>query len=258
MASETIYDHPLYYDILFGFDRSQEAEFYHRIFSRYGVAAGERVLEVAAGPTRVGRLLARRGWRVSALDRSAAMLAFAAAEAASEATSLDTLCADMTAFSARDPFAAAYNPLSSFRLLHSDAEADAHLRCMASVLRPGGVYVLDLAFQTRPDAPLTTTDEGWEMTRGAVTVRGKNDAVYVTDAGVKRRLAWGAGVHLRGYTGNEFAERVGACPDLAIESWHPETGRATGVSEFDLEGEAGERWVGRGMLVLRKSSDLRR
>ena len=121
MASETIYDHPLYYDILFGFDRSKEAEFYHRTFQRCRVGMGEPVLEVACGPARVARLLARRGWQVSALDHSAAMLAFAAAEAASEATPLETLCADMTAFSAGTLFAAAFNPLSSFRLLHSDA-----------------------------------------------------------------------------------------------------------------------------------------
>jgi SAM-dependent methyltransferase len=255
MASETIYDHPRYYDILFGFDRSKEAEFYHRIFSRCGVAAGEPVLEVGAGPARVARLLARRGWRVTALDHSAAMLALAREEAAREAIALDTLCADMTAFSVERAFAAAYNPLSSFRLLHSDAEADAHLRCLAAALRPGGVYVLDLAF-LRTDDCVATTDEGWEMTHGAVTVRGENDGVTVTDSGVERRLAWGPEAHLRGYTATSFATRVAVCPELALESWHPEVSRATGVSEFSVESEARDPIVGRAMVVLRrKSSD---
>src|SRR5262245_41359228 len=130
MASETIYDHPLYYDILFGFDRSREAEFYHRTFLRCGVALGEPVLEVACGPARVARLLARRGWPVSGLDRSADMLAFARAQAAAEATPLATLEGEMTAFSTPHAFGAACNPLSSFRLLHRDAEVDAHLRCV--------------------------------------------------------------------------------------------------------------------------------
>jgi SAM-dependent methyltransferase len=252
MASETIYDHPRYYDVLFGFDRSKEAEFYHRIFSRCGVAAGEQVLEVACGPARVARLLARLGWKVSGLDHSPAMLGFARAEAAAEATPLETLCADMTAFSCERKFAAAYNPLSSFRLLHSDAEADAHLRCAAAALRPGGVYVLDLGFQASAGEPVVTTDEGWQMTRGELTVRGENDAVYVTDAGVERRLAWGPEAHLRGYTTRAFADRVGACPDFEIESWHPESSRATGVSEFSVEGCAGGSVVGRAMVVLRK------
>ena len=252
MALETIYDHPRYYDILFGFDRSEEAGFYHRSFLRCGVAAGEPVLEVASGPARVARLLARRRWRVTALDHSPAMLALAKEAAAAEGTPLETLCADMTAFSCQREFAAACNPLSSFRLLHSDPEADAHLRCMAAALRPGGVYVLDLAFMAGAGEPVGTTDESWEMTRGEVTVRGENEAVYVTDAGVQRRLAWGRAAHLRGYTASAFAERVAACPGLEIESWHPEESRATGVSEFSAGGRAGGPVVGRAMVVLRR------
>src|SRR5262245_49962665 len=136
MVSETIYDHPRYYDILFGCDCSQEAEFYDRTFSRCGVAPGERVLELACGPARVARLLARRGYHMTGLDRRPAMLAFARDEAAREAIPFATLCADMAAFTSEEKFAAACNPLSSFRLLHGDAEADAHLRCVAAALRP--------------------------------------------------------------------------------------------------------------------------
>ena len=252
MSSDTIYDHPRYYDILFGFDRSKEAEFYERTFARCGVARGERVLELAAGPARVARLLARRGWHLTALDHSAEMLALARAETAAEGVALETLCADMTAFRCERAFAGAYNPLSSFRLLHSDDEADAHLRCVAAALRPGGVYVLDVAFVATDGEPSHTTDEGWEMTRGDVTVRGENDAVFVTDAGVPRRLAWGPELHLRNYTASAFAERVGACPGFAIESWHPESSRETGVSEFAVEGQTGAPVVGRTMVVLRR------
>jgi SAM-dependent methyltransferase len=252
VTSPTIYDHPLYYDVLFGFDRSREADFYERTFARCGIARGERILEVACGPARVARLLARRGHRVSGLDHSAAMLAFARDEAAAEATPLETLRADMTAFSCEQAFAAAYNPLSSFRLLHRDVEAAAHLRCMAAALRAGAVYVLDLGFRASAGEPVVTTEEGWEMTRGGVTVRGENEAVYVDDSGVRLRLAWGDEAHLRGYTTGEFIERVRACPDFTIESWHPEAGRATGVSEFDPDAAAGAPVGGRAMVVLRR------
>jgi SAM-dependent methyltransferase len=253
MPSATIYDHPRYYDILFGFDRSREAAFYDHTFARCAIARGERILEVACGPARVARLLARRGHRVTGLDRSPAMLALAREEASAEALALETLCADMTSFSSPLAFAAAYNPLSSFRLLHHDAEADAHLACVAAALRPGGVYVLDLALQASAGEPVVTTEEGWEMRRGEVTVRGENDAVWVSDAGVQLRLAWGAEAHLRGYTASAFAERVRDCPGFAIESWHPEASRATGVSEFDLEGAAHPPPAGRVMVVLRRS-----
>ena len=251
MNLETIYGHPRYYDILFGFDRSREAEFYHDKFLRCGIAPGGRVLEVACGPARVARLLARRGWRLTGLDHSPAMLAFARAGADAEAIPLETLCADMRTFCSERKFATAFNPLSSFCLLHGDAEADAHLRCVASALQPRGVYVLDLAFQASAGQSVVTTDEGWEMTRGEVTVRAENEAVYVNDAGMLRRLAWGAEAHPRGYTGNAFAERVHACPDFELESWNPEVSCATGVSEFRFDGRSAPP-VGRAMVVLRR------
>jgi len=250
--TDTIYDHPCYYDILFGFDRSREAEFYHHTFLRCGIAPGRRVLEVACGPARVARLLARRGWRPTGLDHSPAMLAFARAEADAAAMPLETLCADMRAFCSERKFAAAYNPLSSFRLLHGDPEANAHLQCVASTLQPGGVYVLDLDLQARADQSIVTTDEGWEMTRGEVTVRAEDEAVSVNDAGTLRRLAWGAEAHLRGYTASAFSERVHACPDFELESWHPEASRATGVSEFSFDGFRNAPPAGRAMVVLRR------
>jgi SAM-dependent methyltransferase len=253
MALDTIYDHPRYYDVLFGFDRSKEADFYDHTFARCGVAEGERLLEVACGPARVARLLAQRGWRVTGLDRSEAMLALAREQAAAEGTPLATLCGDMTAFSPSERFGGAYNPISSFRLLHSDGEADAHLRCVAAALRPGGVYVIDLGFLRRADEPSTTTTEGWEMTEGEVTVRGDNDGVTVIDGGTQRSLAWGPDAHLRGYTTGALAERVDACGGFAIESWHPESSRATGVSEFSFEGRPASAILRRAMVVLRRS-----
>jgi SAM-dependent methyltransferase len=248
---DTIYDHPRFYDILFGFDRSHEADFYDATFLRCGVRRGEPILELGCGPARVGRLLARRGWRVTGLDRSAAMLAYARAEAAAEGVALDGLCADMASFAADRAFAAAVNPLSSFRLLHRDADADAHLRSMAAALRPEGIYVLDLDLLASDVQPAVTTDEGWEMHRDGVTVRAENEDITVHEAGATRQLAWGAEAHLRGYTSEAFAARVAACPAFALESWHPESGRATGVSEFRVEPSPAPA-PGRGMAVLRR------
>ncbi len=253
MTLQSIYDYPLHYDILFGFDRSHEAEFYARTFARCGIAPNDSVLEVACGPARVGRLLAQRGFRVTGLDLSHTMLELAREQAAAEATPLTTLCADMTAFSVSEPFGAAFSPISSFRLLHGELAADAHLRCMAAALRPGGIYVLDLGFLKNANDPVTTTTEGWEVTRGDVTVRGENEGVTVTEAGVKRSLAWGPGAHLRGYTTSSFAERVATCPAFAIESWHPAASGAAADSAFSVEGQPAASIVRRAMVVLRRS-----
>lgn len=251
MASETIYDHPLYYDILFGWDRSREADFYHAVLLRSGVAAGERILEVACGTGQVGVGLARRGWRVTGLDVRREMIAFLQERAAAEGVRIDALCADMTAFEVASPFAAAYNPMSSFRLLERDAGVDAHLRSVAAALRPDGVYVLDVELSASLREPAPTTSEGWEMSRGKITVRAENEAVHVVDGGVERVLAWGQEGHLRAYTQESFARRIAASGAFRIESWHPEWRGASGVGEFCAEPESGSPGVGRGMVVLR-------
>jgi len=252
MASDSIYDHPDYYDILFGWDRSKEVEFYHRTLARCGASTGERVLEVACGTGRIASLLAQRGWLVTGLDIRPAMLAFLRERAAAERVRVETLCADMTTFSTEQKFAAAYNPLSSFRLLQDDGAAEAHLRRMVAALLPGGVYVLDLEFVANAEDAAITTDEPWEMTRGPVTVRAENDAVYVYDDGVEQVLAWGREAHLRAYTVAAFRNRVEAADDLTLESWHPEWSRATGVSEFRVAPSIKAPEAGRAMVVLRR------
>ncbi len=252
--AESIYDHPRYYEILFGWDRSNEAEFYHRTFERCGAASGARVLEVACGTGLVARLLAARGWSVAGLDVRPAMLAFAEERAAALGIHLDVMCGDMTNFAAESEFAAAYNPLSSFRLLQSDAAAVAHLERMAGALLPGGVYVLDVDLLATAGEVAVTTDESWEMTQGSTTRRAENDAVYVNDGGVERVLAWGTEAHLRGYTAAALVERLRACHELEIESWHPESSRATGTSKFALDPSPTPPARGRSMVVLRRKA----
>jgi hypothetical protein len=80
-------------------------------------------------------------------------------------------------------------------------------------------------------------------------VHAENEGITVLEAGAARRLAWGAEAHLRGHTASAFAVRVGACPAFALESWHPESGRATGVSEFPV--------AGRAMVLLRRMQNVR-
>jgi hypothetical protein len=109
-----------------------------------------------------------------------------------------------------------------------------------------------MEFASTAYAPTVTTDEAWEMTRDGVTVQADDDAVRVNDGGVERVLAWAEGTHLRGYTADAFAERVEASGALAIESWHPETGRATGVSEFSVDFRVAPPVVGRAMVILRR------
>ena len=191
MAVETIYDHPHYYDVLFGWDRTGECDFDDGALQRCSVARDDPVLEVACGTGRVAIELARRGRDVGGLDISAGMIGYMQRAAAEAGVRVAPICADMTNFRAPRKYAAAYNPMSSFRLLHDAALVDEHLRCVAACLRPRGVYILDMSFDAALGATAVTTSDAWEMTRGAVTVRADNDFVRVNDDGVERVLAWG-------------------------------------------------------------------
>lgn len=252
MASETIYNHPRYYDILFSWDRSFERDFYHRCFERHGARRSEPVLEVACGTGQVARLLARLGWRVTGLDLSPGMLAFLDHRSAAEGLYIETVHGDMALFSITTRFAAAFNPLSSFRLLHTDAHVAAHLGAMAACLREEGIYVLDLELLADEAAPSVTTDEDWEMSCDGVTVSATDEVIRVDDHGRQLVLTWGEGLHLRGYTPAAFVECVRAAGGFRIEAWYPETTRETGVTEFARESAGTVPRAGRGMVVLRR------
>ena len=260
MAVETIYDYPHYYDVLFSWDRSVEADFYDRTIERCGIGNADPILEVACGTGRVAILLVQRGRRVWGLDISRDMIEYMRRAAATAQVEVGLICADMTAFSTPQKFGAAYNPLSSFRLLHDDASVGAHLHRVAACLRPGGIYMLDMTFEDTLSVPAITTSDTWEVRRDGVTARADNDAIYVNDNGVERVLVWGREEHLRPYTIDSFVELLGAVGNFRFESWHPETGRPTGVSAFSFAPSVASG-AGRGMVVLRKVSendDLRR
>jgi len=248
---ETIYDHPLYYDILFSWDRTQEADFYASSFHRFGVDKREELLEVACGTGQVGRVLAQRGWKLTGLDNREPMLAFLRGQARELGLSMRTLCADMVDFKCDGRFGAAFNPLSSLLLLRSDASAEAHFATMAAVLRTGGVYVLDLGFGAAVRPEVQTTSEIWEESRGDVTVRAENDEVYVDDADTHHVLPWAIGAHLRCVTSGWLEDRVDAAGQFTIESWHPESCRtAAGVSRWSLDVRCDPPVLGRAIVVL--------
>ncbi|HEU4430758.1 MAG TPA: class I SAM-dependent methyltransferase, partial [Myxococcota bacterium] len=217
-----------------------------------GAAPPGPLLEVACGTARVALLLARRGWSMSGLDLRPEMLAFAEQRARAQGIALGTIRADMTRFDAGGDFAAAINPMSSFRLLDSDAAALAHLRCVAAALRPSGIYALDLTLARTADEPPITTSEAWEMSEGDVTVRATDDSILVNEAGRERTLAWGAEAHLRVLTGSAFLDLVEASGAFELLSWHPERTRDSGVSEFDPK-RSSLPLVGRGIAALRRN-----
>ena len=181
MKIPLIYNYPAYYDLLFGWDRDAEASFYDRVIALNGVGDSEPILEIAVGTGQIARRLARLGHRVTGLDASSDMLDLLQQRGVAEGANVRLLHADMTDFSDAVVYGAAFNPMNSFRLLQSDAAAIAHLNAVASVLRSGGIYLLDMEFCEDLRQPAATTSESWKMSRDGVTIVATNDRIQVSD-----------------------------------------------------------------------------
>jgi SAM-dependent methyltransferase len=104
---------------------------------------GGRALDLACGPGRHAVALAQRGFGVTAVDLSPALLAIARERATTAGVSIDFVAADMRAFVRPDTFDLAVCLFTSFG--YFDAHDDlAVLTNVLSSLRRGGVFVLDL------------------------------------------------------------------------------------------------------------------
>jgi SAM-dependent methyltransferase len=165
------YAHPRYYEAIFGTDTVKEMDFLEAVNARHG-NRGRRWLEPACG---AGRLLAegaRRGLSLVGYDVSPQMLAYARKRlrpalrprVALHEARMETFCP--RALQGRVDLA--FNLVSTFRYLDSDAAALSHLRATATLLAPGGLYVL--GFHLSDDTRTTPERERWVGHSGGARV----------------------------------------------------------------------------------------
>jgi SAM-dependent methyltransferase len=157
-----LYQQAEVYDRLYGWDITAERDFVLAASRRWGVPRPRRVLEPFCG---TGRLLAAMpGFRVG-FDASAPMLRRAAGRG------LAVLRADATTCAlSRSTFDLAFSLIDSFRHLPTRAEARAHLRGVARVLRPGAVYVL--GFDLTGHRPADVSVDRWRVEHDGASVEG--------------------------------------------------------------------------------------
>lgn len=102
------------------------------------------VLDLGCGPGRHALPLARQGFRVTAVDTSADLIAELDRRAAAEDLAVDTVTADMREFRRPEAFDLVVVMWTSFGYFTDEAD---HLRVLGNIrdsLRPGGRLVLDL------------------------------------------------------------------------------------------------------------------
>jgi SAM-dependent methyltransferase len=139
------------------------------------------VLELAAGPAEHARELARRGLRATALDRSPAMCAYAAAQAQVAGLDLDVVEADMRDFKSGARFDLAITMLNSVCHLFTLDDLVPHLTAVAAHLVVGGLYIVELAHPADFFAPVPRTSSEWTIEADGVRAQvhwgGRQDRI---------------------------------------------------------------------------------
>lgn len=169
------YDTPLYYDIIFDADSEKEAEFLEALNRQHGPAATQgrplRLLEPACGSGRLLAALARRGHEVAGFDLNPHMLDYARQRLHGQNTAATLWQDHLESFQlpAQTPlFDLAHCLVSTFKYLLTEPNALAHLQRVASVLRPGGLYVL--GFHLTDYASRKAQHERWVGERDGIRV----------------------------------------------------------------------------------------
>jgi SAM-dependent methyltransferase len=195
-----------------------------------GVTAGD-ALDLGCGPGRHAIPLARRGFRVTAVDLSAFHLAKARERAG--ALAIELVRSDMRAFVRPAAFDLALSLFTSFGYFEDPAD---DLRVLANVhqsLRPGGVLVMDVAGKERmarvlhPTISQRAADGALLVQRHEIVedwARIRNEWTVVRD-GQARTFAF----VLRVYSGQELRALLGAAGFSTVTLYGGLDGRPYGL-----------------------------
>ncbi len=154
---------------------------------------GRRLADLGSGTGDLAIALARDGWSVVGVDRSAPMLAIARAKAAAArlATPPDFVAQDLRTLALAPPVDAAVCVYTVMNQLTGDDELAAACRAVAASLVPSGVFVFELnlpaAYERLWSAPETVTLADAVVHRA----HARRGAVIVADVTIRRRTADG-------------------------------------------------------------------
>ncbi len=182
--SESIYDHPKYYDLVFGADCAAEVKFILGCAEAYLEGRKAKWLyEPACGTGRLLYALSRKGYQVGGLDLNPKAVEFCNARFERHGMPFRATVDDMSDFKVRRKFDVAFNTINSFRHLSSEAAARGHLECMGKAVRPGGLYLLGVHLTPTAVAPSET--ESWSARRGHLSI---STHMWTNDRDVENRV----------------------------------------------------------------------
>jgi len=122
----------------------QAAEEVEQLVKLIGLAPGAAVLDLGCGPGRHSLALARRGFRVTGVDRTASYLETAKKRGDEQGLTVEWIRSDMRQFRREAAFDASFSLLTSFGYFSDPADDRRVLENLAASLKPGGRLVMEL------------------------------------------------------------------------------------------------------------------
>ncbi|MEM1225694.1 MAG: class I SAM-dependent methyltransferase [Planctomycetota bacterium] len=252
VVDESIYDHPKYYDLVFGADVAAETKFILGCCDAYllrgrGTPRSPRFLEPACGTGRLLMSLLRRGHAAWGLDLNSKAVEFCNARMNRHDFGERAIVANMCDFRSGEfagrsgwtptlrrasrPFCVAFNTINSFRHVATERDARRHFECMADVIRPGGLYLLGVHLTPTSVPPSET--ESWSARRGHLAINTHMWTIHrqssdrIERFGIRfdvhtpsRSFRINDELHLRSYTPKQMQSTIGACGQWDIVQTH--------------------------------------
>jgi hypothetical protein len=166
--SESIYDHPKYYDLVFGSDCASEMKFIQKVNDGFLGGKAKQLFEPACGTCRLMYGLAKKGFGVEGIDLNEKAVDFGNARFKRAGMAQTAWVADMSEFKPKRKYDLAFNTINSFRHLPTANAAEAHLSCMAEGAKKNGIYLIGLHLNLT-DGDMQD-EESWAARRGHLSV----------------------------------------------------------------------------------------
>ncbi len=157
------------YDVAFDFkDIRSECDFLRSIFEANTARRPNSFIDLAAGPALHAIEMARSGLQATALDLSQHMVDYGTAKAKKTGVEIEYQKGDLADFKLDRKFDLAGIFMDSLCYLYDNDSVLSHLRSVAQVLNPQGIYVLEMSHPRDVFSIGKSTTNAWEVEKGGL------------------------------------------------------------------------------------------